>query len=174
MRRLPEARAPAPDRRAARPGLARVPAQPREARREQVAGLEEWARTVLADPDTVVLDTETTGLHDEARIIDLGVLDIAGTALVDQLLDPGEPIPASATGVHGLTDDDLRDAPTFSDVLDELTTALAGKRVLIYNEEFDVARLRHELQLHYQHTGHPTPHAAAAAWLAAIRFEDVI
>lgn len=28
-----------------------------QARREQVAGLEEWACTGLADPDTVVLDT---------------------------------------------------------------------------------------------------------------------
>ncbi|MET8289901.1 3'-5' exonuclease [Streptomyces sp. NPDC005132] len=133
-----------------------------------------WAGTVLADPDTVVLDTETAGVDGTSRIIDLGILDVAGTILMDQLLNPGEPVPASATDVHGLTDDDVRAAPTFSDVFGDLSTVLAGKRVLIYNRAFDVARLRHELHLHFKGTGHPDPADAATAWLAAIRFEDAM
>lgn len=64
-----------------------------EERRRQVAELEEWAREVLADPDTVILDTETTGLEDDARIVDLAVLTVAGDVLVNTLVDPGEPIP---------------------------------------------------------------------------------
>ncbi|MCX4580713.1 3'-5' exonuclease [Streptomyces sp. NBC_01571] len=162
------------EREEARQRTAALVAQAQQARRDQVAGLERWAGTVLADPDTVVLDTETTGLHDAARIIDLGVLSITETTLMDRLLDPGEPVPASATDVHGLTDDDVRGAPTFSDVFNDLTTVLAGKRVLIYNKAYDAARLRHELQLHYRRTGHPAPRDAATAWLAAIRCEDAM
>ncbi|MFJ9359342.1 3'-5' exonuclease family protein [Streptomyces mirabilis] len=85
------------EREEARQRTAALVAQAQQARREQVAGLEEWAGTVLADPDTVVLDTETTGLDGTARIIDLGILDVAGTTLMDRLLDPGGPVPTSAT-----------------------------------------------------------------------------
>jgi hypothetical protein len=143
-------------------------------RRRQVAGLEEWAREALADPDTVILDTETTGLHDEARIVDLAVLGVGGEVLVDTLINPGEPIPADATAIHGITDDHVKDAPTFGEVLVRLTAALDGRRCLIYNESYDTARLRHELTVHYRQAGHPDPEASAAAWMGVMRFEDVM
>jgi DNA polymerase III epsilon subunit-like protein len=145
-----------------------------EARRQEVAALEEWARTVLADSDTVVLDTETTGLEDDARIVDLGVLGVSGDVLVDTLVNPGEPIPGEATDIHGITDALVAAAPAFGDVLEQLTTVLAGKRCLIYNKPYDVARLRHELTMHYRQAGHPDPEASAAAWIDGMRFEDVM
>jgi hypothetical protein len=145
-----------------------------EERRLQVQSLEEWARTVLADPNTVILDTETTGLHDKARIVDLGVLGIDGEVLVDTLLDPGELIPAEATGIHGITDQDVAGAPSFGDVIEQLSAVLAGKRVLIYNEPYDVGRLRHELTVHYRQAGHADPEVSAAAWIDGMRFEDVM
>jgi hypothetical protein len=168
----------------------------REAREREVAELSAWARGVLADPDAVVLDTETTGLHDTARIVDLAVLTVGGDVLVDTLLDPGEPIPAEAWGVHGIADADVQDAPRFGDVLVQLTGALVNRRCLIYNRGYDVSRLRHELTLHY--VDRAAREAArevaatgvlpervrdqvvaqaqkeAAAWLESMRFEDVM
>jgi hypothetical protein len=152
-------------------------AQRREAeekRRQQVAELEQWAREVLADPDTVVLDTETTGLDDEARIVDIAVLGVGGEVLVDTLINPGEPIPPDATDIHGITDAHVADAPTFGDVLVRLTAALDGRRCLIYNESYDTARLRHELTVHYRQASHPDPEASAAAWMGVMRFEDAM
>jgi DNA polymerase III epsilon subunit-like protein len=146
----------------------------REARERQVAELSTWARDVLADPSVVVLDTETTGLHDTARIVDLAVLTAGGDVLVDTLLDPGEPIPAEAWGVHGIADADVQGQPRFGDVLVQLTGALLNRRCLIYNRGYDVARLRHELTLHYREAGHDDPAASAAAWLESMRFEDVM
>ncbi|MBP8534063.1 3'-5' exonuclease [Streptomyces sp. MK37H] len=116
-----------------------------EMRRREVEALEEWARDVLADPDTVILDTETTGLHDEARIVDLGGINAAGDVLMDTLINPGEPIPADATDIHGITDAQVSTAPSFAAVLDQLDAVLHGYRCVIYNQAFDVARLRHEL-----------------------------
>jgi DNA polymerase III epsilon subunit-like protein len=145
-----------------------------EARRREVAELSAWARDILTDPGVVVLDTETTGLHDGARIVDLAVLTVGGDVLVDTLLDPGEPIPAEASGIHGITDTDVRGQPRFGDVLVQLTGALINRRCLIYNRGFDVGRLRHELTLHYREAGHDDPAASAAAWLETMRFEDVI
>jgi DNA polymerase III epsilon subunit-like protein len=145
-----------------------------ETRERQVAGLSAWARDALADPAVVVLDTETTGLHDGARIVDLAVLTVGGDVLVNTLLDPGEPIPAEATDIHGITDVDVQGQPRFGDVLVQLTGALVNRRCLIYNDTFDVGRLRHELTMHYREAGHGDPAASAAAWLETMRFEDVM
>ncbi|MCX4993494.1 hypothetical protein [Streptomyces sp. NBC_00568] len=60
--------------------------------------MSEWARAVLSDPDTVVLDSETSGLDWDPRIVDLGVQKVSGDVLVDTLLNPGEPIPIDASG----------------------------------------------------------------------------
>lgn len=148
--------------------------QAAEDRRRRVAELVAWARELLADDSVAVLDTETTGLEDDARIVDVAVYSIGGDVLVDTLVDPGEPIPAHVSDIHGITDAHVAGAPSFSAVLPQLTAALAGRRCLIYNKAFDVGRLRHELTLHYRQAGHPEPEAAAAAWLGAVRTEDVM
>ncbi|MER5876140.1 3'-5' exonuclease [Streptomyces sp. NPDC001910] len=148
--------------------------QAEQARRDEIVELTAWSGTVLADPDAVVLDCETTGLDPEARIVDLAVLTVAGDVLVDTLLNPGAPIPDASTRVHGITDEQVHDAPAFADQLPHLAAALAGRRVLIYNRGFDVGRLRHELTLHYRKAEHDDPTAAATAWLDAVRFEDVM
>ncbi|WP_432053765.1 exonuclease domain-containing protein [Streptomyces sp. bgisy022] len=135
-----------------------------------------WARQVLDDPATVILDTETTGLHDGARIVEIAVLGVDGSVLLDSLVNPGEPIPAEATGVHGITDGAVETAPSFSDLLVPLTEALHGRNVVIYNREFDKRRLAIELHHHYSaryvnlekpRHGRRRIHPAARAWLAA-------
>jgi hypothetical protein len=145
-----------------------------EERRRRVAELVDWARALVDDPDVAVLDCETTGLHDEARIVELGVYSTGGKVLLDTLVNPGEPIPPDVSDLHGITDDKVAGAPSFTTLLPQLTAALDGRRCLIYNEPFDVGRLRHELTVHYRQAGHPDPAAAAAAWLAEVRSEDVM
>jgi DNA polymerase III alpha subunit (gram-positive type) len=98
----------------------------------------------------------------------------AGDVLVDTLVNPGEPIPADATDIHGVTDEDVASAPTFAELLVQLTGVLDGKRCLIYNEPYDVARIRHELTEHYRQAGHAEPEASAAAWIDCMRFEDAM
>ncbi|MEU0375347.1 3'-5' exonuclease [Streptomyces sp. NPDC006283] len=107
------------------------------------------AAAALVDPDFLVLDTETTGLDDDARIVELAVLNSRGEVLPDTLPDPGVPVPDDAAGIRGITTEALAGAPTFADVLVQLTGLLDGKRCLIYNKWYDVGWLRHELTLHY-------------------------
>ncbi|MGW7283975.1 exonuclease domain-containing protein [Streptomyces sp. NPDC054847] len=146
----------------------------REAREQEVRDLSSWAAAALEDPNLVVLDTETTGLEDDARIVDIAIVNGAGDVLMDTLVNPGEPIPADATSIHGITDTMTATAPTFSSILDQLTAALDGRRCLIYNRPYDVARLRHELTIHYRQEQHPDPEESADAWLDAMQFEDAM
>ena len=119
----------------------------RQARRQELADLRDWAIGVLADPATVILDTETTGLHDAARIVDIAVTTATGETLLDTLVNPGEPIPADATAIHGITDDMVAAAPTFANIAGGLLEVLKGRRVIIYNAQYDMARLAHEYSL---------------------------
>ncbi|MFJ8957315.1 exonuclease domain-containing protein [Streptomyces sp. NPDC102381] len=120
----------------------------REAERRVAEARVRWAAEALADPDVVVLDTETTGL-DDPRIVEIAVVSSAGEVLLDTLVNPGVPIPEEASQIHGITDSDVASAATFSQLLDGLTAVLSGKRVLIYNKWFDIGALQHELTLHY-------------------------
>ncbi|WP_018569642.1 3'-5' exonuclease [Streptomyces sp. PsTaAH-124] len=178
---------------------ARYEREARECREAEARAAEErcrWAAAALVDPDVLVLDAETTGLGEDARIVELAVLNARGEILLDTLLDPGVPVPGDAAAIHGITTEALVGAPTFSDVLVKLTGLLDGKRCLIYNQWYDVGRLRHELTLHYLdraareaaeetvRTGtvpedvreRAAAEAAkqATAWLDAMHFEDVM
>ncbi|MFI9366073.1 3'-5' exonuclease [Kitasatospora sp. NPDC053057] len=136
--------------------------------------LEAWAAEALADPRAVVLDTETTGLESDSSIVELAVITTGGDVLVDVLLDPGVPIPHEAAAIHGIDSSMVKGQRAFGDVLVQLTGALTGRRVLIYNASYDVGRLRWELTRHYRAEGHSDPEASAAAWLDSMHFEDVM
>lgn len=92
-----------------------------------------------------VVDVETTGLDPLSdRIIDIGVI------LADENAQPYEhyttrinPLrPVGATFIHGLTDEDLRDSPTFADVADHLAQLLDGKVLVAHNAAFDAKFLQ--------------------------------
>ena len=55
------------------------------------------------------------------------------------------PIPAMATAVHGINDDDVKDCPTFRDVADELLQTFSGCDLAGYNSnKFDIPLLVEE------------------------------
>jgi DNA polymerase III alpha subunit (gram-positive type) len=86
---------------------------------------------------TVYLDTETTGLAGDVRIVELAIVDDAGEPLLDTLLDPLIPIPSQATAIHGIGDDDVAGCPTLDELLPRIDAAIRGTRVVIYNVSYD-------------------------------------
>lgn len=106
-----------------------------------------WAREQLALNDWVILDTETTGLCD-AEIVEIAIIDCAGKPLLDTLLKPTIPIPSEARKIHGITEEMVADAPPFSEVYPHIVQVLEGKRILIYNAEFDIKILNYCCELH--------------------------
>lgn len=86
---------------------------------------------------TVFLDTETTGLFGDVRIVEIAIVDHLGRPLVDTLVNPGIPIPWKASGVHGIYDADVAGHPTLSQLMPEVNAAVRDRRVVIYNAAYD-------------------------------------
>jgi DNA polymerase-3 subunit epsilon len=105
--------------------------------------LQKWAREVLADPEAIILDTETTGLGDDAEICEMTIINIRGDELFNRLIKPMRLIPPEASKIHGITDNMVVDAPTWADVYDEIMVIITGaSRLLIYNRDFDTRMIR--------------------------------
>lgn len=89
----------------------------------------------------IFYDLETTGtdvIND--RIIEIYALKINGDekSELHYILNPGIPIPPDASAVHGYTDDDVRDKPLLSDVINEIEEFFAGEDLIGYNNrKFD-------------------------------------
>jgi DNA polymerase-3 subunit epsilon len=90
----------------------------------------------------VYLDTETTGLETADQIVEICILDHDGKTLIDSLVKPKGKIPILASRIHGITDEMVAEAPTWPEIWPQVEAALAGRRVAIYNAEFDLKMLK--------------------------------
>jgi len=120
---------------------------------------------MLRRTDYVVLDTETTALG-RAEICQIAIVDASGAVLLDTLVRPTQPIPPFATRIHGITNEDVHDAPRFGDVLGDIAAALYDRDVIAYNASFD----RKMLHLSGQICGAPPVEwKAISRWHCAMR-----
>ena len=100
--------------------------------------------------DLVALDTETTGLDAaSARLLQIGAVRLDGAAgatdeIFVSLVDPGIPIPARSTGIHGIGDDDVAGAPGAGEALARLAVFLGDSVVVGHSIGFDIEILRRE------------------------------
>lgn len=98
-----------------------------------------WAQQMAHDPDVIYLDTETTGLDSSAEIVDIAIIDVAGRVLLDELVKPTQPIPADATGIHGITNAMVERARGWPEIAPRVSRLLAdASGVVIYNADFDI------------------------------------
>ena len=94
------------------------------------------AKTYISETP-LFLDTETTGLGEGSEICEIAILDLAGQPLINTLVKTNRPIPEEATAIHGITNEMIRNAPTFSQIFPKLDEILQGRCVLVYNARFD-------------------------------------
>lgn len=97
----------------------------------------------------IFFDLETTGtniLRD--RIVEISYIKVmpSGNETERTLrINPGIPIPAEATAIHHITDDDVKNAPPFKQVAQELANVFLGCDIAGFNSNrFDVPMLMEE------------------------------
>jgi len=103
-------------------------------------------------PDTlpsaiVFVDLETTGANfARDRILEVGLveMDAEGVREWESLVAPGVPVTPFITGLTGIDDDMVADAPEFSHLAEELRSRLAGKLFVAHNARFDYGFLKAE------------------------------
>lgn len=99
----------------------------------------------------IVLDTETTGLstQDGHRIVEIGCVELidgqpSGRCL-QSYINPMRDMPSQAFRVHGLSQDFLRNYPTFEKIITLFLDFIQDSVLVIHNAKFDMGFLNFEL-----------------------------
>ena len=97
----------------------------------------------------VFFDLETTGInfsHD--RIVEISYLKVSPNGdeeMKTRRINPEMSIPAAATAIHGISDDDVKDCPTFKSLAKSLAVQIEGCDLAGYNSNrFDIPMLMEE------------------------------
>ncbi len=98
-----------------------------------------------------VVDVETTGVRagGNDRITEIAVVVVQGgrrEVVFESLVNPGRPIPPVIRAITGITDEMVRDAPSFEAVADQVLAALAGRIFVAHNARFDWGFVTAELR----------------------------
>ena len=101
----------------------------------------------LKEMPVAVVDVETTGLNPRAdRIVEVGCVawnPVSGErSSLQTLINPGSAVHASE--IHGILAEDVRDAPTFTEVSGDLIRLMSGHLIIAYNAYFDIRFLAQE------------------------------
>ena len=97
----------------------------------------------------VFFDLETTGINIAAdRIVEIAWLkvDLNGNETSKtQRINPEMPIPEKVTAIHGISNEDIKDAPTFNEIARTLAKEIEGCDLAGYNSiRFDIPLLAEE------------------------------
>ena len=95
------------------------------------------------------IDLETTGVNPGTdRIVEIAIIKIlpdGARSVKRKLINPEMPIPKNASDIHGISDEMVKDAPTFKQVAHELKQMLDGCDFAGYNSNrFDIPLLMEE------------------------------
>ncbi len=111
-----------------------------------------------------VVDLETTGLKpaNGERVIEVAIVRLDGLhdahpVRYSRLVNPGRPIPASSTRIHGIDDTMVMGEPTFADLAGDISQLLDGAVFVAHNAPFD----RGFLEAEYRRLGQTPPEPTA-------------
>lgn len=97
----------------------------------------------------IFFDIESTGLRIESdRIVEISLVKVFPDGhheVKTRRINPEMPIPPESTAVHGITDEDVKNEPTFKQVAKSLAQMIVGCDIAGYNSNrFDVPLLAEE------------------------------
>ncbi|MBF0125745.1 MAG: DNA polymerase III subunit epsilon [Magnetococcales bacterium] len=98
----------------------------------------------------IALDTETTGLSPNQgdRIVEIGCVELIHMRKGQSrqwYINPERKIPLEATRIHGITDEQVAQAPIFAAIAQEFLEFIREDALVIHNASFDLGFLNAEL-----------------------------
>ncbi len=100
----------------------------------------EFASATDAKRELVVIDTETTGTDPKlSDLVEIAAVKVKGTKVVDRwstFVNPGRPIVGNQ--MHGITDKDVKGAPSPKDAVEQLLKFVGDATVVGHNVGFDL------------------------------------
>lgn len=101
--------------------------------------------------DFVALDFETAN-HKRPSACSLGMTFVKNNSIVDSKYWLIKPEPFEFDGfnmaLHGITPDDVKDAPTFQELWTEIAPSIQNNILVAHNASFDISVLRRSLELY--------------------------
>jgi DNA polymerase-3 subunit epsilon len=102
----------------------------------------DFAEKRLSEIPFVVVDTETTGLSAVRgdRVVEIGAVRYENgkpVAELEAIVNPMRPIPEKVSGIHGIYDADVVNAPNFAGILPQIQSLLEGALMVAHNAPFD-------------------------------------
>ena len=101
----------------------------------------------------IVFDTETTGMDpaDGDKLVEIGCIELENHMptgrTYHQYINPEREVPAEAVAVHGLTQDKLKNEPTFGEIVGDFIDFIGTDAKLIaHNASFDVKFINAEFK----------------------------
>ena len=97
----------------------------------------------------VFFDLETTGINIvKDRIVEISFVKVYPNGKEEsktRRINPEMPIPPESTAIHGITDEDVKDCPTFKEIAKSLAAQIEGCDLAGYNSNrFDIPLLAEE------------------------------
>lgn len=84
----------------------------------------------------VVMDFDTTGYKPSDSIVEIVLMDYDGEMLYHSLVNPLKPIPKQASLINGITDDMVKDAPYFEQIVDDVLKVIGDRTIIFWNADF--------------------------------------
>ena len=117
----------------------------------------QWAQDIIKQ-HPLLLDTETTGLDlGRDEIVEIALVELDGTVLLNTLVQCRGTIPEDATEIHGITNEMLQDQPTFPEMWQQLCSYIS-RPLVIYNAAYDVPMLAYGALRYGLRMSHPDAH----------------
>lgn len=92
--------------------------------------------------DTIILDTETTGLSKTDEVIEIAAINGLGAVLLDCRIRPTVPISPHAEAVHGISEKSLINSPSWAGIHHRFLSLIEGKTVIAFNAKYDLAMIQ--------------------------------
>lgn len=100
----------------------------------------------------IVFDTETTGMspQDGHKMVEIGAIELVGRVpsgrTYHQYINPEREIDAGAIRVHGITNERVKDEPTFKDIADDFLNFIGDAVLVAHNAPFDMNFMNYQYQ----------------------------